>query len=132
MKKEIFIKELNLINKLKNSIINNKSIYVELEKKDLKNIINYKEIIILSSLGFHKIQKTENTIILTFNRIHEKNWLDERLGSNYKSCRVHLIFSDDVDHKEKIISYEQYSECNIKNEKLKDNWTYLLQLSDCN
>ncbi|MFL0135951.1 hypothetical protein, partial [Tenacibaculum maritimum] len=50
--------------------------YIELKEDKLKKNVTLDEYNKLISLGFEKMVKIENNIILSFKKKYQKNWLD--------------------------------------------------------
>jgi hypothetical protein len=129
--KKRFINNLDLINQLKDSIINIKTDNLELNVDYIEDMINKNDVIILNSLSINKIQKIGNSVVFSFKKRYEKNWFDKKFDDKIKFCEVHLIFSKNVEIMNRIINYEQFSECRIQKEIINNEWTYLFQIKSC-
>lgn len=130
--KKIFTINLNLINQLKDSIINIKTDYLKLNPDQIKNMTNKNNLIILNSLSIYEVQKIDSSVVFSFKKKYKKNWLDKKFYDNIKFCEVHLIFSKNIEKMNRIINYEQFSECRLKKERINNEWIYLFQIKNCN
>ncbi|CAA0250741.1 hypothetical protein TMP139_770004 [Tenacibaculum maritimum] len=129
----MYINSLNLANKVKDIILKeHQQDYIELKEDKLKKNVTLDEYNKLISLGFEKMVKIENNIILSFKKKYQKNWLDKKLETNNKFCAIHLIFSNSKEDKQNILHLEQYSDCRLKVKEINNNWMYVLQIWDCN
>ena len=84
-------------------------------------------------LGLHidNIYKIRSVLAFTFKHPYEKDWIDKRAQQNLESCNTHIIYGENIDDKNNVLSYPRYAECRYKKEELKDNWTYVFQKWYC-
>lgn len=130
--KKIEVK-IDIIKKINNRVSKElKGEYFSLNLFALKKHIDTKEYQVLQEMGFESLSKINDAFVFSFKTSYKMNWLEKTVDANFKYCNVHLIYSNNKETKEKVIYYEQFTECRTKLKYLDDNWVLIVQFFDCN
>lgn len=131
--KNDYIKILDNLIKIKDDVTNKyHEDYLEINYNSLNELIGIENFKNLNELGLVKIIKIKGSIVFSFKKVYEKNWIENKLESKINSCEYHVVYLNNEKEKQEIISLEQYADCRIKNEEINDKWIIIYQFSDCN